>query len=77
MAQQEIFLRSESGAGDAYSHPSDTWSYQMDCRRQFDWHPVCTCCVYEAMHRGEFARTNDPQEWAATSVLHRRADADT
>lgn len=58
-----------------YLHKPGVYSYKMDYRKLFDWHPAYTCYSHKVMHHGQFGYTDDPQEWVATSVLRRRADA--
>ena len=54
-----------------YHHVPGLFSYKMDYRRLFDWHPhyVCTAHVVRA-HAGD-SYTDDSNNWVATSVLRK------
>lgn len=55
-----------------YHHKPGVFSYKMDHRRLFDWHPAYTCFSHElTQHDGAPRFTDDPQEWVATSVLRK------
>jgi len=54
-----------------YHHKAGIYSYKMDYRRLFDWHPGYTCFSHEMMHHGRSVMTDDAQEWVATSVLRK------
>ncbi|WHZ10392.1 MAG: hypothetical protein OJF60_000831 [Burkholderiaceae bacterium] len=58
-----------------YSHRPGVYSYKMDYRKLFDWHPAYTCYAHRLAQHGQPGFTDDPQEWVATSVLRRRGDA--
>jgi len=58
-----------------YHHKPGLFSYKMDYRRLFDWHPAYTCFSDELNHHGRREFTDDPQEWVATSVLRKRVVA--
>ena len=59
----------------AYHHKDGLFSYKMDYRQLFDWHPSYTCFSHELSHHASGDFTDDPQEWIATSVLRKKASA--
>lgn len=58
-----------------YHHKDGVYSYKMDYRQLFDWHPSYTCFAHDVMGHGGGALTDDPQEWVALSVLRKKAHA--
>jgi SAM-dependent methyltransferase len=54
-----------------YHHKAGIFSYKMDYRRLFDWHPAYTCHAQELNHHGRGGFTDDPQEWVATSLIRK------
>lgn len=56
----------------AYHHREGLYSYKMDYRKLFDWHPAYTCFSHELSHHVLHELTDDPQEWVATSVLRKK-----
>lgn len=59
-----------------YHHKLGVYSYKMDYRVLFDWHPAYTCYAHRLSHHGQAGFTDDSQEWVATSVLRKKAPAD-
>lgn len=57
----------------AYHHKLGVYSYKMDYRVLFDWHPAYTCYAHRLSHHGQPDFTDDPQEWVATSVMRKKA----
>lgn len=55
-----------------YHHRSGIYSYKMDYRKLFEWHPAYTCFAHEVLHHGNNACTDDLQEWVATSVIRKK-----
>jgi SAM-dependent methyltransferase len=55
-----------------YHHKSGIYSYKMDYRKLFDWHPAYTCFAHEVNHHGRHQVTDDFQEWVATSLLRKK-----
>jgi SAM-dependent methyltransferase len=55
-----------------YHHREGVYSYKMDYRKLFDWHPAYTCFSHELSHHALHEFTDDPQEWVATSVLRKK-----
>ena len=54
-----------------YHHREGVYSYKMDYRKLFDWHPAYTCFSHEINHHASDEFTDDPQEWVAISVLRK------
>lgn len=54
-----------------YHHVPGLWSYKMDYRRLFDWHPHYSCVSHRVMHHVSGDYTDDQQEWVAVSVLRK------
>lgn len=52
-----------------YSHKPGIFSYKMDYRKLFDWHPSYTCFSHEVNHHNIGSYSNQPQEWVATSLI--------
>lgn len=59
----------------AYHHREGVFTYKMDYRKLFDWHPAYTCFAHELSHHASHEFTDDPQEWIALSVLRKKAYA--
>jgi ubiquinone/menaquinone biosynthesis C-methylase UbiE len=59
-----------------YHHTSGVYSYKMDYRRLFDWHPAYTCFSQKVWANTIYGFTDDANEWVATSVLRKKAGAD-
>lgn len=55
-----------------YHHKSGLYSYKMDYRRLFDWHPSYTCFSYDLTHHGKHGFTDDAQEWVAIGILRKK-----
>jgi ubiquinone/menaquinone biosynthesis C-methylase UbiE len=56
-----------------YHHKTGVYSYKMDYRELFDWHPAYTCYAHKLNYHGQSGFTDDPQEWVATSVMRKKA----
>lgn len=54
-----------------YLHKPGVFSYKMDYRALFDWHPAYTCYEHRLTHHGQSSFTDDSQEWVATSVMRK------
>lgn len=63
---------SESPVRREYHHKPGVFSYKMDYRRLFDWHPSYTCFSHEIIHHSTYHFTDEPQEWVAVSVLRKK-----
>lgn len=56
-----------------YHHRQGLNTYKMDYRTLFDWHPDYVCYSQRIVHHETGGFTDDPQEWASTSVLRKRS----
>ena len=54
-----------------YHHKKGVYSFKMDYRKLFDWHPAYTCVSHQLYRHGQQGFTDDPQEWVSTSVLRK------
>lgn len=54
-----------------YHHRTGLYSFKMDYRTLFDWHPAYTCFFHELKHHATNELTDDPNEWVATSILRK------
>lgn len=54
-----------------YHHKEGIYSFKMDYRKVFDWHPDFTCCYHKVGHHKSLEWTDDTDEWVATSVLRK------
>ena len=54
-----------------YHHLKGVFSYKMDYRRLFDWHPSYQNFSHEVTHHSENVFTDEPQEWVAVSILRK------
>lgn len=59
-----------------YHHKPGIYSYKMDYRGLFGWHPAYTCYAHRLNHHGANEFTDDPQEWVATSVIRKKSKLD-
>ena len=57
-----------------YHHRPGIYSYKMDYRALFDWHPAYTCYAHRLSHHGQNGFTDDPQEWVATSIMRKKSE---
>ena len=60
-------------SSNAYHHRSGVFSYKMDYRELFDWHPDYTCLSHEVVAHGQDNFTDDKEQWVATSILRKCA----
>ena len=54
-----------------YRHRPGIFSYKMDYRTLFMWNPSYENFIHKVRHHSEGGYTDDPKEWAATSVLRK------
>jgi ubiquinone/menaquinone biosynthesis C-methylase UbiE len=54
-----------------YHHRDGIYSFKMDYRRLFDWHPNYICLSHEILGHESIEFTDDPNEFVATSVLRK------
>ncbi|MEO0316123.1 MAG: hypothetical protein RI928_2579 [Pseudomonadota bacterium] len=57
-----------------YHHKPGVYSYKMDYRQLFSWHPAYTCLSHKVTCHGRNEFTDDAQEWVATSVMRKKID---
>ena len=55
-----------------YCHHPDVYSYKMDYRTIFDWHPAYTCISHEIQHHENYQFTDDINEWTGISLLRKK-----
>lgn len=58
-----------------YRHRPGIYSYKMDYRELFSWHPAYTCYAHRLRHHGQNGFTDDPQEWVATSIMRKKSES--
>ena len=54
-----------------YHHRKGVYSYKMDYRELFIWHPAYTCFSYEILHHEKPVFTDSHEDWVATSLLRK------
>lgn len=54
-----------------YHHLQGLYSFKMDYRSLFTWHPAYTCFRHTVIHHETGQYTDEPQEWIAISVLRK------
>lgn len=55
-----------------YHHKPGIYSYKMDYRTLFDWHPDYVCFSHRVEEHGKTSFTDEVQEWVATSVMRKK-----
>ena len=66
---------SPSASKREYHHYSGLFSYKMDYRTLFSWHPAYANLSHTVRHHVERGYTDDRTEWIATSVLRKNSVA--
>jgi ubiquinone/menaquinone biosynthesis C-methylase UbiE len=66
---------SEKPTKRAYHHLDGIYSFKMDYRSLFDWHPYYTCFFHELRDHRSGGLTDDPGEWVGTSILRKKSTA--
>lgn len=56
-----------------YRHLEGIYSFKMDYRRLFDWHPDYTCITHTVNAHNSDTFNDNPDEWVATSVLRKKS----
>ncbi|USR89921.1 class I SAM-dependent methyltransferase [Phormidium yuhuli AB48] len=56
-----------------YHHRSGIFTYKMDYRTLFSWHPSYTCLTHQVRHHVDQTYTDDSQEWVALSVMRKNS----
>lgn len=54
-----------------YKHRTGLFTYKMDYRNLFTWHPACTCFRHTVRHHTTGSYTDEVDEWVAVSVLRK------
>lgn len=54
-----------------YRHYTGLYSYKMDYRNLFLWHPAYACYSHHVFHWLKKVPTDDAQDWAAVSILRK------
>jgi ubiquinone/menaquinone biosynthesis C-methylase UbiE len=54
-----------------YHHREGVFSYKMDYRNLFCWHPAYSIYSHKVFHHSTHGYTDDPNEWTAVSVLRK------
>jgi ubiquinone/menaquinone biosynthesis C-methylase UbiE len=60
----------------AYHHRSGVFTYKMDYRTLFTWHPAYSCYAHKVCAHAGGGYTDDASEWVATSVLRKKLKND-
>ena len=66
---QDFF--SQSPRSRAYHHQEGVFSFKMDYRSLFIWHPAYECMTHKVRHHQTHTYTDDPEEWVAVSVFRK------
>lgn len=64
---------SNSPTQKTYHHKEGVFSFKMDYRTLFDWHPDYTCFSHCIRHHTNLRVTDNPDEWVATFALRRHS----
>ena len=62
---------SQTPTSSNYRHKAGLYSFKMDYRKLFDWHPAYTCFTHQLDHHNQSGFTDDTKEWVSTSVLRK------
>jgi len=54
-----------------YHHKEGLFSFKMDYRKLFDWHPNYVCLSHKVFRHGSKEFTDSPDDWVATSILRK------
>ena len=63
---------SPSPSARPYRHRPGVWSYKMDYRCLFAWHPDYVCLTHKVRHHDDTGYTDSADDWVAVSVLRKR-----
>ena len=58
-----------------YHHKPGVYSYKMDYRQLFSWHPAYTCFAHRVTFHGRNEFTDEAQEWVATSIMRKKIES--
>ena len=65
---------SKKNTKNKYHHLPGIFSYKMDYRKLFDWHPDYTCIAHEVSDHGGSGFIDDENNWIAVSTLKKKKD---
>lgn len=65
---------SESPEKTPYHHKNGLYSYKMDYRKLFNWHPAYTCFSHEILGHEKLVFTDSQDDWVATSLLRKNVE---
>ena len=54
-----------------YTHKEGIYSYKMDYRKLFNWHPFYECFKHKVIHHSKNSYTDDIDEWISISLLRK------
>lgn len=54
-----------------YHHKPGMFSFKMDYRTLFTWHPAYECMTHKVRHHDKPVYTDDPSEWVSVSALRK------
>ena len=54
-----------------YHHKAGVYSFKMDYRKLFEWHPAYSCFSHRLDHHNQVGFTDDTKEWVSTSVFRK------
>jgi ubiquinone/menaquinone biosynthesis C-methylase UbiE len=56
-----------------YHHKPGIFSYKMDYRTLFNWHPAYSCIYHEIKHHNLDSFTDEKDEWVGISILRKKS----
>lgn len=62
---------SSSHQSNKYKHNNNIFSYKMDYRKLFDWHPYYNCIFHHVSTLSNTVSNDNKDEWRATSILRK------
>lgn len=65
------FFNTQETRKNKYKHKDNIYSYKMDYRNLFIWHPFYECFKHKVLHHSKLSYTDDIDEWIAVSVLRK------
>tara|TARA_X000001036_G_C20648332_1_gene793964 strand:- start:568 stop:1251 length:684 start_codon:yes stop_codon:yes gene_type:complete len=65
------FFYPGSNSKNKYSHKEDIYSYKMDYRKLFNWHPFYECYKHKIVHHSKHSITDEINEWIAVSLIRK------
>ena len=66
-----VFVSPNKSQKNHYTHKTGIYSYKMDYRNLFNWHPFYECMKHKVIHHSKFHYTDEINEWIALSVLRK------